>query len=514
MKPILLNLFVAAVLPSICNAQFVRPKLVADIHNIPSADGNISSDPRGLSSYRDKLLFVARDDKDTSFWVYDGKNPPVKYSYPGTSMESFSYTQVENHIYFPNHYDFGMGKNNVYRWDGSSVPEFVSNVTPTDARANMAGYSSFTSLNGKVYFAGADNQCKFELFETDPATLTTQRVTSQFSRSSGPYSAASLRNLVGYKDNIYFVAWTPEYGDEVYAYHTVSRTVTPYDIEVGTDGSNPQALTVLNGTLYFIAFTDANGWELYSCDSVSAPKRITDIAPGPLSGLSGLSAVLPGALVYNNGKVYFAGATDGKSYDLWSYNVSTGKTACVADFDNEQLSSPCYLVAYRDKIIFNIPSRKYYFDMPVYIYNTSTHAVNPMPYPYAASSFYAREKYVHDDVLYISGGEDHYGHELYKYDEDDAPEMTDKILLPGWQIHLLPNPADKVVSLHIDLVNKMALTYRVTDVVGREMYHSGDTYAVGHSAAVIDIDSYPQGTYICTVYSNTKPVWTGRFVKL
>ncbi|MBN9483988.1 MAG: hypothetical protein BGO70_10305 [Bacteroidetes bacterium 43-93] len=530
MKPHIYTLIFAGFF-SYAQSQTRTPVLVADINNgsnnYPVPAGQIGTNqnngqPHGFSVYNGKLLFVAEDTHDTSFWMYDGINPPVKYAYPHIIMESGCYAISGNTIYFPNRYSNMFGKNNFYKWDGNSNPVFLSNIIPTDVGRQPYTYNTFTSLNGKIYFGGGDSQYNYELFVYDPATGITQRLTHEFSQKSGSYGGSALEYITAFNNKIYFVGWTPETGTELFVYDPVTnKTSNATDINKGAESSNVQSITECNGYLYFLAKPDVSTQMLCRYDGNHSTEQITIKSNGPVIGADYLSSAFKDAIAYYNGRVYFSGTTDGVTYNLCYYDDRTKQTGVAAYLDTKKYSSLRYFAVYKDNIVFSAATTKNFYYSDNFIYNTTTGALTEIYHPEGCNYFSTTEKLVYNGSLYMSALTDKYGVELFKYTiADDTGAVN-----PGggqqsgtqsnFDISLIPNPANDFTTLRFNFSEITALEINVFDVVGRCLYSRNGTYPKGQSSQVLNIDSYAPGAYEVVVYNRFQnPIWTSKLIKL
>jgi len=120
----------------------------------------------------------------------------------------------------------------------------------------------------------------------------------------------SVENLAVYDGTLYFRAYTPSTGDELYQYDGSSVTRVE-DLNPGPDASKPRALTVYDGALYFKADV-GNGFELWRYDGTS-PTKVSDFVS------SGTELARFADFEPYNGSLYMVTAND----ELWAYDGSS-----------------------------------------------------------------------------------------------------------------------------------------------------------------------------------------------
>jgi ELWxxDGT repeat protein len=121
---------------------------------------------------------------------------------------------------------------------------------------------------------------------------------------------SNIRNLAVYDGTLYFQAYTPSTGNELYQYDGTSVTRVA-DLNPGPAASKPHALTVYDGALYFKADV-GNGFELWRYDGTS-PTTVSDFAS------SGTELAPFADFATYDGSLYVVTASD----ELWAYDGSS-----------------------------------------------------------------------------------------------------------------------------------------------------------------------------------------------
>jgi ELWxxDGT repeat protein len=151
-------------------------------------------------------------------------------------------------------------------------------------------------------------------------------------------NSAPILPPVAVGDELFFSADDGAHGYELWKSDgPVFDTRLVRDIRPGVAGSNPYALTNVNGTLFFMANDGVHGTELWRSDGTPVGTRLVkDVLPGSESG------ALRTWLVNLNGTLLFD-ATDGvHGNELWRSNGTATGTTMVKDLSPGPLGNYFY----------------------------------------------------------------------------------------------------------------------------------------------------------------------------
>jgi ELWxxDGT repeat protein len=194
----------------------------------------------------------------------------TRLTYPGEKL------LVGNKLYFCAS-EPGTG-NELYSYDGDTAIRLTDiaagalNGIPVENQAAGAHY--FRNMpavyNGRIYFCGSSDGASYQLYRFDPATGVASLV-----HTVNPAGDAKVGNLYVYRNALYFTAFTPATGTELWKYNDTT-CVLYADVRPGPrsgmayhyNASLPEtpsyaAFTEFKGDLYFKAQDSAHGYELW-----------------------------------------------------------------------------------------------------------------------------------------------------------------------------------------------------------------------------------------------------------
>ncbi|MBL8827197.1 MAG: cadherin-like domain-containing protein, partial [Planctomycetaceae bacterium] len=252
-------------------------------------------------------------------------------------------TNVNGTLYFSA--SDGINGYELWKSDGTSAGTIL--VRDINAGAGDANPRNLTNVNGTLYFSavpGETGSANFELWKSDGTSAGTVLIKDIRPGNNGSVPQL-LTNVNG---TLYFQANDGTNGQELWKSDgTSAGTVLVKDIRVGSLTAYPQLLTNVNGILYFQANDGANGYELWKSDgSSSGTILVKDIRPGA-------SSAFPKVLTNFNGMLYF-NANDGiNGYELWKSDGSSSGTVLVKDLYGGSVgSAPQSLTVWNSQLYF------------------------------------------------------------------------------------------------------------------------------------------------------------------
>lgn len=235
--------------------------------------GDAASNPRGLTSFKNKLFFTATDDTNgNEMWVSDGTTDGTilfKDFIPG-SGHGFpkNYTVIRDTMYFAARGTTGAGA--LWKSDGT-VDGTVKIKQTSSASVSGSEPNEFTLSKGSIFFTAYADGAEKELWKTDGYEASTLVVKDIL---PGGLSS-NIEMLTDFKGTLYFKArgelnnvelWKSDGTEE----GTLSMNLNPYE------SSNPFELTVLNDYLIFTANDFYKGFEMWRIENFALPLSLLD----------------------------------------------------------------------------------------------------------------------------------------------------------------------------------------------------------------------------------------------
>jgi uncharacterized delta-60 repeat protein len=294
---------------------------------------NGSSSPQNLTAAGNTLYFWANDGVNgQELWKSDGTaagTTLVKDLNPGAGSSSFysGKLAVGSTLFFAFQDAAGV---ELWRSDGTEAGTFrVKDINPG---ASSSYPYSLTEFQGKLYFGANDGVNGYRLWKSDGTEAGTVIVSGNISNP---------QPLTVMNGSLYFTASGNANGSYVGAElwksdGTAAGTALVKDIWTGGNGSNPDWLTVVGNTLYFRASDGVNGQELWKSDGTAAGTTLVkDIwTGGSSSSPQSLTPV---------GNILFFWANDGvNGQELWNSDGTAAGTALVKDLTPGSGSSSIY----------------------------------------------------------------------------------------------------------------------------------------------------------------------------
>jgi ELWxxDGT repeat protein len=218
-------------------------------------------------------------------------------------------------------------------------------IKPINNSENISSSSpgNVVYLNGIGYF-GAYTFNGYELWKTDGSEAGTVLFKDILSGSG----SSNPNYLTVFNGSLYFSADDGVHGRELWKSDgTAAGTSMLNDILPGISGSNPEKLFIHNGILFFTADDGENGIELWKTDGTTAGTiLVKDINPGSASSFCTIGTSV--------GSNYYFTADDGLSgAELWKTDGTAAGTALVKDIEPGGSSAPASITNLNGTLFFS-----------------------------------------------------------------------------------------------------------------------------------------------------------------
>ncbi|MUG95780.1 hypothetical protein F7734_26855 [Scytonema sp. UIC 10036] len=431
--------------------------------------------PANLTNVNGTLYFTA-DDKSSGreLWKIDSNGTPVRVAdlYPGSASSFVSNLKVVNGTLY---FTATNGQSGIELWkiDSNGFPALVKDINPNGS----SDPGNLVDVNGTLYFSAYDSTYGSELWKLD-SNGHPVRVSDINPGSGSSVSSSQNRYLTNVNGTLYFTAYEPTYGWELWKLNSEGIPVRLSDIVPGNTVSNsPSDLINVNGTLYFTAYDQTTGRELWKLDSNDTPVSVQDIYPG-------INGSNPSNLTNFNGSLYFTAYEPTYGDELWKIG-SDGTAMRVSDlYSGSSGSYPGNLTVVNDTLYFTAVSSGS---------NRELWKLDSNDIPLRVSNFTANSRYSSlsnltnvNGTLYFNINDPTYGTELWKLDSNETPvRMTD-------------------IDPSLGSSNPSNLTY-----IDGKLYFVADNGSDG--SEIWSLDTHSSST---TPSENTAPTLTNTYVTL
>jgi ELWxxDGT repeat protein len=320
--------------------------LVEDINtgNDESPPTHDSSNPMELTSIGSTVYFAAYDGGITGVELWKSVPPynetsttMVKDIDPGSdlnppavdSSNPMQLTNAGGTLYF--NADDGTNGQELWKSDGT---ELGTTMVDDDAPgggihpgATGSSPDSLTDVNGVLFFAADDGTNGTELWRSDGTASGTTLVEDAIPGGGiNPGSAGAdgsfPDDLANVNGTVFFAADDGINGTEPWKSDgTPSGTKMVKDGIPGANGSSPQFFANVNGTAFFQAVDDTNGIELWKSDgTTSGTAVVEDAVPG--GGINpGVADSSPDSLTNVAGTLFFSAQDAPNNTELWKATI-------------------------------------------------------------------------------------------------------------------------------------------------------------------------------------------------
>jgi ELWxxDGT repeat protein len=292
---------------------------------------NLSGQPQQLTAFGDKLYFVDVkfksmnvNDKSIDLYSYDGKNPPVVYSFPSVGpygQQPNALTVFKDKLYFFCYN--AKTQQTLHALDTST--NAVQEILPPTGSGPLTNPNSFYVAGNTMYFVATDTTHGTELWSYDGSAM--KRLTDLApGKLNGLFTAFSYLDndesveISSYKGEIYFPGSTDGTKYQLYKLNpSTGKTSLVSTINSAGDG-RVKSLFTFKSNLYFLGYTPATGEELWTYDGTNCA-MVADLNPGAASGHRNTRGLL--YQIYN-GHLYFNGTNNEHTDELFQLNDPTG----------------------------------------------------------------------------------------------------------------------------------------------------------------------------------------------
>jgi len=267
----------------------------------------------------------------------------VKDIAPGIAASRPQYFVVFNEELYFMAYQEGIGYE-LWKSDGTEAgTTLVADINPG---IESSAPNNLIVLDGSLYFAADGDSNGDELWKSDGTETGTVLVKDIDSRT-GNFAGSNPRNFAVMGDSLYFVAYSPNHGREVWKSDgTEAGTILLKDINPGTGFSNPADLIAINGTLFFKA-RGSGGEEVWKSDgTTSGTVLLKDISPGGGSSSPRYLTALGSKLVFT--------AWNDSGQEIWVSDGTSDGTTILKDINpGSSSSNPQRLTAALGHVFFS-----------------------------------------------------------------------------------------------------------------------------------------------------------------
>ena len=293
----------------------------------------------------------------------------------------------------------------LWRSDGTlEGTERVADIWPGQTASDPY---SFVRVDGKAFFAAADQDHGRELWVTDGTAAGTRLVLDIWVGAA----SSSANPIIAWGSTLYFVADDGVHGYELWKTDgTAEGTRMVRDVFPGPEGSNPYPGPVFHNTLVFSADDGVHGYEPWVTDGTTDGTRmILDIMPGPESSYG-----LP--IVPYRDKLIFSAADVEHGWELWSSDLTAAGTSLMLDLvPGPESASAFPLVGLGDVLLFTLydgsTGREILWRLDPSLPAPEPFAIQPVDIYFSSSPLS-----LHGDTIYYAADDGVHGAELWRSD--------------------------------------------------------------------------------------------------
>src|SRR5262245_28520066 len=287
------------------------------LRNINTGIG-ASSNPANLTAVGSTLFFAANDGVNgVELWKSDGTTTSLVRNIngaAGASSNPANLTAVGSTLFFTA--DDGTTGTELWKSDGTTAGTSI--LLNMNAAATGSNVGNLTNVNGILYFTANDGVHGVELWRTNGTLLGLARLATV---NTGFNGLTNFSQLTAAGNALYFTAFQATTGVELWRYDVPTNTLRRLtDIAPGPVSSSPSELTVLGNTLFFAADAGARTTELWKTDGAVAGTVKVSAVP---RGVSELTAA--------DSRVFFTARDSSGALGVWLTDGTATGTKRLAD---------------------------------------------------------------------------------------------------------------------------------------------------------------------------------------
>lgn len=278
---------------------------VIDIY--PGASSSMDASASYFTIFNGRLYFTARNAiTGWELWSTDG-------TAAGTTVAADvnpGYGQVTYDTMAPQYLTVCNGKLFYAQYNGLYNLMAFDGTTSVSVSSTHVFAKLFACVNNTLFFQGTNyvtsGTYDQELWKTTGTTASTALFADLYTGTCGTYNCSSNpANLTVYNNKLYFTAYNPSYGTELYVTDGTNAP-TLIDIWPGVQNGSPTSLRVFRGELWFKANNGSNGNDFMSYDGTTLTTR--DFVAGAGGPSVDTNVVVSGNLLWFRGSLGSTGA--------------------------------------------------------------------------------------------------------------------------------------------------------------------------------------------------------------
>jgi ELWxxDGT repeat protein len=368
------------------------PELVADLNTRTN-----DSYPNNLFVFQDRLFFSS-DMGPNCFWSYDGSGSPALVGDENLKLGGIAYfTVLKDTLYFC---AFDDDEEGVWRYDGSTTPEMLTNL---NADSNSIGMVGLTTFREKLYYwrLWIENPQYDPLLHTELCTYDRKNpptILLEFAPDYSPRPDWEWSEFIEYQGKLFFSYVDSVNGAELWQLDGDNPPALVADINPGIGSSNPGNFGIYDNKLCFSADDGEHGPLLWVYDGVNPPS------------LTGEHGGYPQYLTEFKGKLYYSSLIGGYPYKLTVYD---GHLAPYIFNFAGNACNPTDLMVFHNRLYFWADNGKTEYERGLWVYDGIDQARMIAKVP--GSRYNPNALTPYKDILYFRGEDVFHGSELWKY---------------------------------------------------------------------------------------------------